>query len=95
MRKTSLLATVRRKLHPDSASIRNGVVTVRDEFFYRHGRTAADLVADVLRAFPNATILDSGEIWKPFNGGASTANSSHWFVKFTVDATDRNELRSS
>lgn len=83
MTKTRLRA-VRTKLNPDSASYRDGVYTVRDEFFYTHGRTADDLVADVKRAFPDATVLESGEVWKPFRGGASTANNSHWFVRFTL-----------
>ncbi len=38
----------------------------------------------VRAAFPQAVVLDSGEVWKPFVGGAPLAKSSHWFVKFTV-----------
>ena len=37
-------------------------------------------------AFPNAEILESGEVWKDFRGGASVAQQSHWFVKFTVQS---------
>lgn len=68
----------------DTFSKRDGVFTVRREFFYTRGTHAEDKVNEVLAAFPNAKILDSGEVWKPFRGGASTANSSHWFVKFTL-----------
>lgn len=78
------LKQVREQLNPDSASCRAGVFTVREGFFYTHGRTADDLVARVLKAFPTATIFDSGEVWKAFRGDASVAQSSHWFVSFAV-----------
>lgn len=85
------LKQVREKLHPDTASYREGVFTIRDEFFYTHGRTAEHLVKQVLSQFPTAVIHDSGEVWKAFRGGASTAQSSHWFVKFSVpDAASDN-----
>lgn len=70
----------------DTLSNKAGVFTARREFFYRHGFDAQQFAALVKSKVPNAQILDSGEIWKPFRGGASTANSSHWFVKFQVTA---------
>ena len=77
---------VREKLNGivDTVSHKNGVFTVRREFFYTHGRTAASLAAAITKLIPGAVITDSGEVWKPFRGGASTANSSHWYVKFTI-----------
>jgi hypothetical protein len=72
------------KIHADSYSIRNGIITLRWEFFYTHGVTTAHKERLVMTMFPTAKILDSGEVWKRFNGRSSTANSSHWFVKFTV-----------
>ncbi len=77
---------VREVLWPDSTSVSKGVFTVRWGFFYTHGRTTSEFVAHVKAAFPDARVLDSGEVWKPFRGGATTAHSSHWFVKFTVPA---------
>lgn len=77
--------TVRSLLHADQITAhKNGTFTARDEFFYTHGRTEQDLIDKVLAAFPQATILSSGEIWKPFRGGASTQQSSHWFVTFSL-----------
>lgn len=75
---------IRDNLTVDTASIRNGIATVRRGFFYTGGRTAGDLVASVKAVYPDAQIVDSGEVWKPFRGGASTAQQSHWFVKFTL-----------
>lgn len=73
-------------IHSDSVSKRNGVFTVRKGFFYRHGYTS-DMLVDAIKALiPTAVIVDHGEVWKAFKGGAATAQSSHWFVKFTVPA---------
>lgn len=68
----------------DTISKRGAVITIRKEFFYRHGGSAEKMVDRVRALFPAATILDSGDIWKPFRGGASVAQSSHWFVKFEL-----------
>jgi len=78
------LAEIKEKLHADSYSQKDGVFTVRRGFFYRMGKDTETFVADVLKAFPSAKIVDKGEVWIAFNGGASVANSSHWFVKFTI-----------
>lgn len=69
----------------DSVSISKGIVTVRQGFFYRMNKTSDDLVNKVKTLFPQAKIIDSGEIWKPFKGGATVKNKSHWFVKFIVE----------
>lgn len=77
---------IREDMGIDAVSIKGGVVTVRRAFFYTHGKTAANLVASVLAVYPTAQIIDSGESWKPFNGGAPVSKQSHWWVKFTVPA---------
>lgn len=68
----------------DSVSFKKGVFTVRRSFFYRHGGSSQKLADLVKINLPMATIIDHGEVWKPFNGGASVAQGSHWFVKFAV-----------
>ena len=78
------LSEIKNTLSADSYSKKNNVFTVRREFFYTHGRTAEQFRDEVLKCYPTATIVDFGEVWKPFRGGASAANSSHWFVKFTL-----------
>lgn len=77
-------AAVKTALRVDTASTKNGVYTIRKGFFYTNGFTAEKLAERVLEAYPEAKILDKGEVWKPFRGGASVAASSHWFVKFTL-----------
>lgn len=75
---------VRALISADTVSCKDGVFTVRRGYFFRHGGTAKSYAAEVLKAIPSAVIVDSGDIWKTFRGAATTANSSHWFVKFRV-----------
>lgn len=67
----------------DTLSKRDGVYTARRGFFYRHGGSSEKFAARV-QALPGAAVLDHGEVWKAFSGGASLARSSHWWVTFTV-----------
>lgn len=65
-----------------------GQIVLRKGYFYRHGVTGeifANRVSDLLTAAGIAfTVVDSGDVWKPFRGGATTANSSHLFVTISV-----------
>jgi hypothetical protein len=61
-----------------------GIFTVRKGYFYRNGYTSEMLEEKVRKAFPEAIILATGDKWKPFRGGASLANQSHWYVKFEL-----------
>lgn len=80
------LGEVKEKLKDfDTYSVRKGIFTVRKEFYYPHGRHIDYFELKIKEAFPDAKIVDSAEIWKSFRGGASTADSSHWFVKFTFE----------
>ncbi len=58
-------------------------------YFYRHGMTPEHLVNKVKEKIPNAVILDSGDHWAPFNGGAKSgsAKDSYLWVTFTVPET--------
>jgi hypothetical protein len=60
----------------------DGVVTVRRGYFYRNGRTADDIVGDIVALFPGAVILEAVDVWKPFNGGAPLRRQSHFLVRF-------------
>ncbi len=61
------------------------VFTYRIGFFYKHGNTSLTIADRVKAKIPHATIVDHGEIYKAFNGGAPLKKSSHWWVKFTVE----------
>ena len=63
---------------------RQGQIVIRRGYFFRNGCDSekyANRISETLEAAGiKAKIVDSGEKWKPFIGGASTANSSHWYV---------------
>ena len=69
---------------PGCVSYYKGVWTVREGYFYRHGRSEDKVALRVLGIFPEAKIVDKGDHWATFNGGASIKASSHFWVKFTV-----------
>lgn len=56
-----------------------GAYVLREGFFYTHGKTAEDLVAKVLRAFPNAQIINKAEIWQTW------PKDSYWEVVFRLN----------
>lgn len=66
-----------------------GNIVVRRGFYYTNGFTAEKFAERVIsgcnKAGLNVTIVGSGEVWKPFKGGASVANNSHWWVELTVE----------
>ena len=85
-----VLTQLRNKIHCDMISKkRNGNIIFRNEFYYRHGKTAFDNETDISKQLRehnfNFKLINSGEVWKAFNGGASTANSSHWWVEVKIN----------
>lgn len=72
-------------------SMKHDVYTVRLAYFYRPINTNPEQYGERVKslieaAIPNTivTIQETGDIWKPFRGGASVRNQSHYFVKFTI-----------
>ena len=85
------LNELRKKLginDPESLTKYRGVYTYRVGFFYTFGRdhrTIRDnLVAALNKAKIDFVIIDSGEQWKPFRGGDTLKQGSHWWVKFSI-----------
>ena len=75
---------IKEKVNADTISKRDNVYTVRKGFYYKFGGTAIKFVTDVENNIQGAKIIDYGEKFVRFNGGASIASQSHWFVKFTI-----------
>lgn len=67
----------------------------RKEFFYTNGRTAdgyaSTIYRDITNGKGNVVILDQGEVWKPFKGGAPVSKQSHWWVEFKIIENDKNQ----
>jgi len=68
-----------------NCTVKNNIFTVRSSFFYKMGKSADNLEKRVLEFFPDAKILDKGEVYKAFRGGQSVSQGSHWWVKFTFE----------
>jgi hypothetical protein len=85
----SKIAKLKRLLNADTLSKREGVYTARKGFFYTSGRTPEMFKNEIENKLLDLNlfieIIDYGEIWKSFKGGASVANSSHWYVKFKIN----------
>lgn len=64
---------------------KEGSIVVRRGFFYRNGMSSekfTDLIDFQLReAGLSFRIVRDGEHYAPFRGGASVAQSSHWYVE--------------
>ena len=71
------------------SATKKGTYVFRRPFFFRSGGTAENWVATVSRALANNglkfEVVDKGEVDKPFKGGASVANQSHWYVEMKID----------
>ena len=74
-------------VHFDTLSYKLGVWKFRRGFYYTHGQDSDKLAAKIFEALKqfDCHIIERHEIWKPFRGGASIANQSHWLVVFTLD----------
>ncbi len=72
---------------------RDGNWIIRRGFFYTNGFTSEKLASAVKEA--GFDVIDHAEIWKPFRGGASTANQSHFRVEFreTVETPKTEEAQ--
>jgi len=76
---------IKSEVRIDQITKNNEIYTIRKGFYYTHGFTTEKYINQVKRVFPNAEIIDAGEIWLPFRGGASISRQSHWFVKFKLN----------
>jgi hypothetical protein len=62
-----------------------GSIVIRRTFFYRNGMSSEKFTAAVKSLLEQCgyefQILRDGEHYAPFRGGASVAQSSHWYVE--------------
>lgn len=75
---------IRQLIRADTLSKKGDIYTARRGFFYTSGGTSEAFANRIRDVIPSARILDHGEVWKDFKGGASVANQSHWWVKFKI-----------
>jgi hypothetical protein len=85
---TMKLQQMREALMVDQvARQKDGTYLARKGYFYHHGQTSEKLAERVAAALPGVTVLDHGDHFAAFRGGAPLAKSSHFWVRFTVAAS--------
>lgn len=83
--KKEKLEFIKHKLDADTISKnKNGNYIVRYSFFYTNRQSAEGKSLLVKSVYPNCTIITYGEKWKPFKGGASVKDQSHFYVEFKM-----------
>ena len=74
---------------------KDGTFVARQGYFYRAGKNAkgfcASVEADLKELGLNYEIIEIGDHWTPFRGGASLAQSSHFFVHFKINQIENPE----
>lgn len=85
--KKSKVSILKDLLLANTVSYRQGEYLARWGFFYTYGKTPEYYEEKVKKLIPGAKIIDSKQVWKDFRGGAKTAQSSHFAVKFSIDET--------
>jgi len=67
------------------SKLKNGNIIVRKGYFYRNGMVCDKfkdrIVASLTAAGIVANVVDFGDRWMPFRGGASVARQSHFYVE--------------
>jgi hypothetical protein len=67
------------------SKLKNGNIMVRKGYFYRNGMDADNfknlVVAALLKNGIVANVIDYGDHWAAFTGGASVARQSHFYVE--------------
>lgn len=97
MKTKSTFSVLRDFISADQLSLntKDSNYTARLGFFYRHGGSAERFRESITTALTSMrdsgvlksfAIVDSGEVYTAFKGGAPISKQSHWWVKFTAEA---------
>ncbi len=78
------LTDIKNLINADTLSKKGDIYTARKGYFYTHGKSEDDFAKSIEQALPSCKIVGKGAHWASFRGGASVANSSHWWVKFEL-----------
>ena len=89
--KKEIRKLVKENLNPSCVgTTKNGNIVFRWSFFYTNGNDSSKYVTAIITLLSkhhvtNYSIVDDGEVWKNFKGGASVSNQSHWYVILEVN----------
>ncbi len=62
---------------------RNGNFAILKGFYWKNS-SAIDIADKLEKDFPNVEIIRTEDVYKPFRGGASIENSSHYYIEFKI-----------
>jgi hypothetical protein len=70
----------------DTFSCRGGVYTIKKSYYWGFTEDGSALADKVKKKLPSADVLDYGNHWHPFVGGAKSGSSqdSYYYCKFKV-----------
>jgi hypothetical protein len=71
---------------------KDGTYTAYKAYFYRGKNTPEGFADRIKQNLPDAVIIDSGDVWKTFKGGASVRNQSHFWVTFKVPTANETNI---
>jgi hypothetical protein len=75
---------IQERLSADTLSKKAGVYTARWGYYWGITKPSDPYADRVKERIPNATILEHGNHFAPFRGGAPVGKQSHFWVKFTI-----------
>ena len=65
-----------------------GNIVVRKGYYYRNGMDADKFETQIQGILVShkiyAQVINKGDVWKPFRGGASVAQQSHFYLELAV-----------
>jgi len=84
--KTQKRQAIKDKIFADTLSVRKGIYTAKWTYFYSHGKTAEYYKKRVQEQLEGAEILEFGDHWHAFCGGAKagSARDSYFWVTFKL-----------
>ena len=90
MKQVSQVSLVKKAVRYNADTIsknKAGNIVIRKGYFYRNGTAEAyaDRVVSLMRtAGLSPKMVKVADCWKPFRGGASLANQSHFYVEISL-----------
>lgn len=70
----------------DVVSFRNNIFTVKKSYYWGFGKDGSEFADKIQKMIPNAKIVDYGNHWHAFVGGAKPGSpqDSYYFCKFQI-----------
>jgi len=85
MKRKEIIETAKKSGISHLSFLKNQNIKAMKGYFYRgQGGTIEALVSKVKEAFPSAEIIETGDHFTAFRGGAPVSKQSHIYVEFSL-----------